>query len=87
LHSLFRDILLTEYAALGLLAGFTGVALGAAASWAFVTFALQLDFRPPTMSLVALWLGTAALTAGIGLASSRDVFNKPPLMVIREIEE
>ncbi len=82
-----RQILLTEYAMLGLLAGLTGILLGSAAGGAFVAFALELSFHPPTLPLVAIWLGTAALTATIGLASSRDVFRKPPLMVLREMGE
>ncbi len=82
-----RDILLTEYAALGLLAGFTGVSLGSVASWAFVSFALQLSFQLQAPPLLVLWLGTAAMTATIGLYSSREVFRKPPLLVMREIEE
>jgi len=82
-----RQILLTEYAALGLLAGLTGILLGSAAGGAFVAFALELSFHPPILPLAAIWLGTAALTAAIGLASSRDVFRKPPLMVLREMGE
>jgi putative ABC transport system permease protein len=82
-----RDILLTEYTALGLLAGLIGVGLGAAASWLFVRFALQLDFQPPALALLAMWIGTAAMTATIGFSGSRDVFRKPPLMVIREMED
>jgi putative ABC transport system permease protein len=82
-----RQILLTEYAVLGLLAGLTGILLGSAAGGAFVAFALELSFHPPTLPLVAIWLGTAALTAAIGLASSGAVFRKPPLMVLREMGE
>jgi putative ABC transport system permease protein len=82
-----RQILLTEYAMLGLLAGLSGILLGSAAGGAFVAFALELSFHPPTLPLIFIWLGTAALTAAIGLASSRDVFRKPPLMVLREMGE
>jgi putative ABC transport system permease protein len=82
-----RDILLTEYAALGLLAGLIGVALGAAASWAFVRFALEIGFRSPALALLAMSIATALTTAAIGLSSTREVLKKPPLMVIREMEE
>ena len=80
-------ILLTEYSALGILSGFTGILLGAAAGWALVTFFFELTFDPTPIPLVALWLGVAAATAAIGLINSRDVFNKPPLVVIRELGE
>jgi hypothetical protein len=57
------------------------------ASWAFVSFALQLSFQPPAPALFALWLGTTVMTAAIGIYSSREVFGKPPLLVLREIDE
>ncbi len=84
---LIGRILLTEYTALGLLAGLTGTVLGVVAGWGAVTFMFQLTFEPPYSQLVLLWLGTAAATAAIGLFNSRDVFRKPPLVVIREMGE
>jgi hypothetical protein len=41
----------------------------------------------PAGPLFVLWLGVAALTTAIGLASNRKVMRKPPLAVIREINE
>jgi len=80
-------ILLTEYSSLGVLAGLTGTLLGTIAGWIAVTFMFQLTFRLPALPLFVLWLGTAAMTAAIGLFNSREVFNKPPLAVIREMSE
>ena len=80
-------ILATEYFALGSLAGLTGVALAAIASWTLITFVFELTFRLPGLPLLAFWLGTALLTAGIGLANSRDVVRRTPLAGMRELGE
>lgn len=82
-----RSILLTEYSALGIFAGLIGTVLGTSAGWAFVAFALRLDFVPPAPSLLALWVFTALMTAAIGLSGSREIFSKPPLLVMREMED
>jgi putative ABC transport system permease protein len=84
---LIGRILLTEYTFLGLLAGLAGTVLGIFAGWAVVTLMFRLAFKLPNIQLVLLWLGTAAATASIGLFNSRDVFRKPPLVVIREMGE
>lgn len=84
---LIGRILLTEYTFLGLLAGLAGTVLGIFAGWAVVTLMFRLTFKLPNIQLVLLWLGTAAATASIGLFNSRDVFRKPPLVVIREMGE
>jgi putative ABC transport system permease protein len=80
-------ILLTEYSALGLLAGLLGTVLGCTAGWGVLVFMFEVDFRIPAAALGILWLATAATTAGIGLFNSREVFRKPPLAVIREMGE
>jgi putative ABC transport system permease protein len=84
---LISRILLTEYSSLGILAGLAGILLGTIAGWIAVTYMFQLTFRLPGMPLVVLWLGTAAVTAAIGLFNSREVFSKPPLAVIREMSD
>jgi putative ABC transport system permease protein len=84
---LVSRILLTEYSSLGIMAGLTGTLLGTAAGWIAVTYMFDLTFRLPGIPLIALWLGTAAVTAAIGLFNSRDVFSKPPLAVIREMSD
>ena len=82
-----RQILATEYFALGTLAGLTGVLLAAAAGWGLVTFFFELDYSLPTLPLVVFWLATAALTTGIGLVNSRDVIRRTPLAGMRELAE
>lgn len=81
------QIFSTEYAALGTLAGFTGILLASVAGWLLVTFLFELDFAVPGSPLLILWVGVTALTTGIGLLSSRKVVRKPPLAVIRDIAE
>lgn len=81
------QILLTEYVALGSLAGLTGILLAGFAGWGLVHFLFEMDFHLPATALAALWLGVVGLTAGIGLLNGRDALKKPPLAVIRELAE
>jgi putative ABC transport system permease protein len=81
------QIFSTEYATLGTLAGLTGITLAVVAGWLLIRFLFELEFRMPAGPLFVLWLGVAALTTAIGLASNRKVMRKPPLAVIREINE
>jgi putative ABC transport system permease protein len=82
-----RQIFSTEYAALGTLAGFTGVLLSGVAGWILIRFFFGFTFRVPGLPLVGIWLSAVAVTTAVGLASSRKVLAKPPLAVIREIAE
>ncbi len=82
-----REVLVTEYAALGTLAGATGIILGSIASWLAVKYMFKLDYRMPVAALLGLWMGVAVLAVVIGLANSRDVFRRAPLAVLREISE
>ena len=82
-----RRILLTEYAAWGSLAAFTGVLLAGVASWALVTQLFDMRFQLPALPLAAVWAGVSALTAAVGFASSADVLRGTPLGVWRELSE
>ncbi|HEY0305935.1 MAG TPA: FtsX-like permease family protein, partial [Longimicrobiales bacterium] len=44
------QVLVTEYAALGLLAAATGVLLGGTAAWALMKFFFKLDYEPPWLA-------------------------------------
>lgn len=81
------QIFSTEYATLGTLSAATGILLALVAGWGLVTFAFELTFRAPVGPLLGLWFGVVVLTTTIGLLSSRKVLTKPPLAVIREINE
>ena len=79
-------ILVTEYAALGTLAGLTGLLLSTVASWALTRFLFELKFTLPSAALSLTWLAVAALAVVVGLANSVDVLRKPPLAVLREAD-
>ncbi len=81
------QILVTEYFALGALAGLTGVLLAAAAGWALITFLFELTFQLEMMPLIGLTVVATVVTTLIGLLSSREVFRKAPLVVMREMGE
>lgn len=82
-----RQILLTEYAALGALAGLVGVLLAGVASWALVSRFFEFAYRLPVAPILAFWLAAVALTTVVGLLNSRDVLRRPPLAVLRELAE
>lgn len=82
-----RVVLLTEYAALGGLAGLTGTLLAGLAGWGLVRFFFQLRFRAPLVDLTALGIGAAALTVLIGLLSGRRALQQTPLAALREMGE
>lgn len=84
---LITQVLVAEYAALGTLAGATGVLLGSVASWLLMRFFFRLDYHMPFGALLILWVGVALLAVVVGLLNSRDVFRRPPLAVLREISE
>ncbi|HEY0672695.1 MAG TPA: FtsX-like permease family protein [Longimicrobiales bacterium] len=81
------QVLVTEYAALGMLAAMTGVVLGGTAGWALMRFFFKLEYQPPLLALSVLTAGVALLAVTVGLVNSRDVFRREPLAVLREISE
>ncbi len=83
-RSQVRHILLVEYAALGVLAGLTGVLLSVGGAWALSRFVFQVEFVLPVMVIVVS-LGTVSLlTMAIGWFGSRGVLDEPPLVILRE---
>jgi putative ABC transport system permease protein len=79
-------VLITEYAALGLLAGLTGLLLASVAGWALTTFFFDLPFTLPAAAITATWIAVAALAIAIGLGNSIDILRRPPLAVLREAD-
>lgn len=78
-----RQILMAEYAALGLIASSLAVVLAVAASWALARFAFKTDY---VLTWPPLGLAVAAvtlLTLLIGLATSRGIADQPPLEILR----
>jgi putative ABC transport system permease protein len=63
------------------------VLLAGVAGWALVTQLFEMPFRLPLPQLAAVWAIVCALTAGVGLANSREVLRGTPLAVLREMSE
>jgi putative ABC transport system permease protein len=77
-------IMLSEYAALGVLASATGIVLSLGGAWALTRYLFQSRFSPAALPLGAIALLMIALTAGVGLWSSRDVFAETAMAALRE---
>jgi len=76
-------LLLLEYGLLGVIAGTIGAAGGAALSWGVSRFVLEIGWRFPLQESLAGVALTAAMVAGVGLASSADVLRRKPLATLR----
>ena len=76
-------VVLAEYAALGALAGSTGVLLAAGAGWAIVRFLFRSAFTLPVLPLLLFAAGVMTLTAALGAAGSREVFRRTSLELLR----
>jgi putative ABC transport system permease protein len=77
------QIACVEYLGLGLLGASTALALSVAAAWALVRFVFEARFSAPLAPLTILSLAVVALTVGVGLLSSLDLFRRTPLAVLR----
>jgi putative ABC transport system permease protein len=76
-------VVVAEYAALGLLAGATGVLLASAASWALVRFVFEMRFALPALPLAGFAAGVVAMTVALGASGSLDVFRRTSLELLR----
>ncbi|MFM7818663.1 MAG: ABC transporter permease [Verrucomicrobiota bacterium] len=78
-----RQILLAEYAALGLLSAVMASGLAVAGSWALARFAFKAPYAVSPLP-IAITLGIVPmLTAGVGLLTSRGIADQPPLEILR----
>ena len=78
-----RRILLSEYVALGALAGLAGGLLSIAASWLLTVRLFGLDYRPALGVAALIWLAVVGLTVVTGAASGRGGSRGTPLQVLR----
>jgi putative ABC transport system permease protein len=76
-------ILLAEYLSLGGLSVATALVLSSVAGWALLRFFFEAPFTWPGAALALLSAAVLALTVVVGLWSSREVWRKPPLEVLR----
>lgn len=79
-----RRILLTEYLALGGLAGVTGILCAGLGAWPLVTGLFGLEYHPPILPLLGGWIGVVLLAALIGSLNGRGATQRPPLVTLRE---
>lgn len=77
-------VLLAEYAALGALGALTGMLLAFAGAWGLTRFVFKDPFDPAIGPTLVIAVGMLALTIGIGLLTSRDVYKATPMQAIRE---
>jgi putative ABC transport system permease protein len=77
-------VLLAEYAALGALGALTGMLLAFAGAWGLTRFVFKDPFDPAIGPTFVIAFGMLALTMGIGLLTSRDVYKATPMQAIRE---
>jgi putative ABC transport system permease protein len=77
------QVLLVEYAALGILSALTGLLLATAAAWGLSAWVFHTQFAPPLWPLLGALAGVPVLTLIVGLLMSRGVTNRPPLEVLR----
>jgi len=76
-------IMVIEYLFLGFFAALTGLVLSFASGWAFAVFVFQTAFRADLPATVAMLAVVPLLTIVIGLVSSRGIYNRPALDVLR----
>jgi putative ABC transport system permease protein len=77
-------IFATEYALLGLVAGVVGAVLSVGATWAVLTYVMDMKYRLEPLPLL-IGAGLAVLlTVAVGVLSTLDVLAAKPLQVLRE---
>lgn len=76
-------ILVVEYAALGMLAGLTGLVLALGGGWGLARYVFEVSFAPAWGWLAGAMIVVPLLTVVVGLSGSRGVASVPPLEVLR----
>ncbi|MFT5142471.1 MAG: putative ABC transport system permease protein [Thalassolituus oleivorans] len=76
-------IMLVEYVALGALASLTGLGLAIASGWALAFFVFKTPFTTGGPAMLWIVAGVVGLVVLIGLVSSRGVYQKHALEVLR----
>ncbi len=77
-------IMVTEYAALGLLAAIVATGLSTLGGWALMRWTFELPFTVPWTGFGVLAVVLVALPVTTGLWTSLDLFRRSPLAVLRE---
>ena len=76
-------VAVSEYLALGGLAALAGLVLALGSGWALAHWLFETTFAVPAAPMLLLAAGVVALTVGVGLWSSVDIFRRTPLDALR----
>jgi len=76
-------IMSVEYLILGLISALTGVFLAFAAAWGLSVAVFETAFVPGMLTISLLVVAVMGITLVIGLVSSRDIYRRSPLEVLR----
>jgi putative ABC transport system permease protein len=77
-------IMLSEYALLGALGAFAGVALSTAGAWALMHFVFKQPFVPAVLPMAIVAIAMMGISITIGLLTGREVFSETPMAALRE---
>lgn len=76
-------VAVAEYLSLGTLAALAGLVLALGSGWALAYWLFETKFAIPAAPMLLLAAGVVALTVGVGLWSSVDLFRRTPLDALR----
>jgi putative ABC transport system permease protein len=76
-------IALAEYVSLGLLSAITSLGLATAGAWVMIDRFFEMSFRFPAFGIAGFAVAIVALTVVVGLWTSREVFARTPLEILR----
>ena len=77
-------IMLSEYALLGGLGAFAGVALSTAGAWGLMRFVFKQPFVPAIIPMVTVAVAMMGISVTIGLLTGREVFSETPMAALRD---
>ena len=76
-------IALAEYVSLGILSALASLGLASIAGWALIDRFFEMTFRYPALGIGEFAAAIIALTVAVGLWTSREVFARTPLEILR----
>lgn len=74
---------IVEYGLLGLLAAIVGAGLGMSASWAILTFVMDIPFQPNLMVVALVVIGTVVATIATGVLTTWSAMSVRPARQLR----
>ena len=77
-------IMLSEYALLGGLGAFAGVALSTAGAWGLMRFVFDQPFVPAIIPMAVVAIAMMGISVTIGLLTGREVFSETPMAALRD---